>query len=829
MSEELALHQGISRRGFLKMTAAAGVAAAGVAGGLSARDPLVALGQEDAAAINAGSEETLHNQACFINCNSGHCAMKSHVREGKIYKVSTKTDVVNPEGFPIYHFDRRPCLRGRSHVQMIYDNDRIKYPLRRKDGTARGAGEWERISWDDAIAEIAEKFTSYQKEYGNQSVALVKMWGNNAPIQGYGGICTRFLSAIQGTWLNDCLDEGSYQGKQRVIGNRYAGCNSWWDVVNAKTLVIWATNVTEVWVQTWYWAMLAHERGTRLICIDPRYSITASKCDKWIPIKQGTDSWLLLGAINYILTNDLYDKPYMIAHTVAPYLVKRSDQMFLREADIMPAEDVSEKNVALVWDEETNMVVRDGETEHPAFSGVSAVNDIALDTVFDLLKAQVAPYDLDTVADHTGLNTEDIIDVAMAFANKPCTTWEGMGLDRYNDNHIIGHARAVLTAITGNFGIQGGGFGYPNVARGTMMGSPAGWGSIEDHTYSVVPWLCLADVLDSGTFKGKPFVIKALLNVVGNGFSNHAQQKEFLEDILPKIDFVVTHDLRMTDTARYSDIVLPSAHYFEDWDYCSSAFIHLNEKAIDPLYEAKSNVDFLSELGTAMGFGEYFTMSAYDVLKQAINGNEALKARGENFDTLLEKGSIFNVGDSGKDCLWVHDFAFPTASGKLEIYQENPTPRMDYGQEIDKSLCRLPVLSHPLEAYPENPDRAKYPLVMYQEHSKWRVHSFYSHIPWLRELDPEPIVKMNPRDAESRGISEGDTVRIYNDRGSVTLKAFIDNGLQEGMCNCPKGWQRDQFIDGGYQELTSRYLNPVSVNQIFSDVIVEIEKVEPGE
>lgn len=84
---------------------------------------------------------------------------------------------------------------------------------------------------------------------------------------------------------------------------------------------------------------------------------------------------------------------------------------------------------------------------------------------------------------------------------------------------------------------------------------------------------------------------------------------------------------------------------------------------------------------------------------------------------------------------------------------------------------------------------------------------------------------MSPEDANSRGVGNGDVVEVFNDRGSVQLKAVIDPSLPEGMCNVPKGWQRDKFIAGGYQELTSRRLNPVNVNQSFNDVLVEIRKV----
>lgn len=92
-------------------------------------------------------------------------------------------------------------------------------------------------------------------------------------------------------------------------------------------------------------------------------------------------------------------------------------------------------------------------------------------------------------------------------------------------------------------------------------------------------------------------------------------------------------------------------------------------------------------------------------------------------------------------------------------------------------------------------------------------------------LDPAPVVKLNPEDASARGIAAVDKVKVYNDRGYVVLTAKVDTALPSGMCNIPKGWQRDQVFEGGYQELTSGVIDPVSLNQAYGDVLVEVEKV----
>jgi molybdopterin-containing oxidoreductase family molybdopterin binding subunit len=119
----------------------------------------------------------------------------------------------------------------------------------------------------------------------------------------------------------------------------------------------------------------------------------------------------------------------------------------------------------------------------------------------------------------------------------------------------------------------------------------------------------------------------------------------------------------------------------------------------------------------------------------------------------------------------------------------------------------------------------KYPLVYHTVRQRWRLHSQWHGTPWLRELDPEPLVKIHPEDAEKRGIRTGDVVEVFNDRGHVVIKAVLSEEMRPGMVSVPKGWQRHQFIEGSYQELTQDHCNTTDYNQSFYDVLCEVRKV----
>lgn len=110
-------------------------------------------------------------------------------------------------------------------------------------------------------------------------------------------------------------------------------------------------------------------------------------------------------------------------------------------------------------------------------------------------------------------------------------------------------------------------------------------------------------------------------------------------------------------------------------------------------------------------------------------------------------------------------------------------------------------------------------------HPKWRTHSQWFDVPVLKEISGDPTVHMNPEDARGKGIAEGDKVKIFNDRGYVVMAVNLDHGVQPGTITVPKGWEEGQFIEGHYQNLTSRVMSPIINNSAFFDVLVDVEKV----
>jgi molybdopterin-containing oxidoreductase family molybdopterin binding subunit len=161
------------------------------------------------------------------------------------------------------------------------------------------------------------------------------------------------------------------------------------------------------------------------------------------------------------------------------------------------------------------------------------------------------------------------------------------------------------------------------------------------------------------------------------------------------------------------------------------------------------------------------------------------------------------------------DRKFSTPSGRIELYKEELLP---YGAE-------LPYYHEPIEASPVNPLHSRFPLTLLFSHSRHRIHSTFANLPSLKRLEPEPVVEIHPGDADRRGISADQFVRVFNDRGSTRLKCHLNPALRPGVVVIAEGsWAKD-FSQGDPYSLTHELVSATSENYAFFDTLVEIEPV----
>ncbi len=754
--------------------------------------------------------EQIYSCICSGNCQS-RCRLYVHVRDGKAVKTSMAP-------YPDARYNRI-CLRGLSHVQRIYDPERLKYPMRRKG--ARGEGKWERISWDKAIELIVTKFKSYQQDFGKQSIAFSAVSGSEAYLNGaYSAY--RLASVMEATQTEHSLDMADTYGLGRVIGsgNSFNQSNDRADLVRAKTILIWAANVTDSHPHDWRFIVEAQDQGAKVVVIDPRFTTAASKADQWISIRPGSDPALALSMAQVILSERLHDENYLLHHTVAPFLVREDTGRFLRQSDLTGVKPDKKARDYIVWDTQTSEARVVNQVQKPSLEGTFMVSGIKVTTAFSLLKEAMSHYTPEVAAALCDIEPEIIRNLARLYAtHKPASIYNGF--IQYDNGLQTGHAWGILASLTGNIAKPGASVGH--IGRAGHDINFAEFFYPEGKRPATIPWIYLKEVLKTGQFYGKPHPIKALVIHNSNIVCNGSNQNDILGKIFPAIDFIVAADMVETDTTRQADLVLPICHWFEMEDIIQGPFhpyTCFSEKALEPAYESKPDMDIWRMIARGMGLGKYFDYTDEDFFRMLLD-TDAARAVWLTWERLKKEKVVQTLPTA-----WVNweGNKFRTPSGRLEFYLENPRPRLDCGIAIDQSRERLPAFAPPVEAWPDNPLRKKYPLVYHTVRQRWRLHSQWFNTPWLRELDREPLANIHPADAQARGIQEGDTVEVFNDRGHVVLKARLSEAQRPGMVSVPKGWRRDQFIAGSYQELTTDYLNTSSYNQSFYDVLCEVRK-----
>ena len=805
----------LNRRDFLKVSGA--VAGTATVLGTFKEPVLKNLEMISSKDQDVGDGEQIFHCVCKPNCFSA-CALNVHVRDGKIVKTS-------PSDYPDKKFNRI-CPRGLSHVQRTYSPDRIKYPMKRAG--ERGEDKWERISWDEAITTITDKWKEIREEHGDYANSFIIGSGSYGSIQ---NVYTRLRNSIGATVLSFDVDMGSLLGINRVKG--YEGAwhgNEEADIVNSKTFIGWGSNMTNAQPQSWHFLADAIEQGTKVIAIDPVFTTLASKADEYVSIRPGADAALALSMMQVIISEELHNVPFLLAHTVAPFLVREDTGKFLRlsEIGIEPIEGPEDADgeptfvdPIAVWDPETKTAVAAGSIETPALEGAFEIEGVKVQTAFDLLVEEVNQYPPEVAAELTEIPEETIRHLALVSADTPVYHYIGFGAQAYSNGVHASHAVAALAAITGNIG-------YPGAHIGAQIsgyaGSNAAFGVPNDLTGGTISNLVYRKVLETGTFQGEPYSLKSLFVIYGNPANTLPNTNEWKDVLVPSYDLVVVADMFFTDTAKYADIVLPVSDWFETVDVVPAGqhnFVQWSEQAIEPLYESKPDSDIVRLLADKLGVGEYFQMTDEECLEEILN-SELSKALGINVESLKEQKKI--RAKFKEPYISCDNNVFFTPTGKMEFYVENPAPNGLSDEPMDVARERLPRFFPPNEAWPDNPLTEEYPLVLLSERPRFRVHSQWFGSSWLRELDPEPFVKIHPTDADTRGIANHDYVEVFNDRGRAVVKAVYSQGVKPGAMVFAKGFQQHQYVEGDLSALASSNFDPFGVNSNFMDELVEVRK-----
>ena len=797
----------LTRRSFVKASALAGLGAAAAASGASSLFGERAYADEAAAQEDA-SDETVVWGHCSVNCE-GRCALRLHVKDDEVTWV--ESDNTGDDEYGDHQI--RACLRGRSIRRWLNHPDRLSYPMKRVG--KRGEGTFEQITWEEAYQMIADNYTRILDEYGPEAIWNHYASGVNA--SNIGGFLSRFINMNGG-----CLGRyGSYSSAQisaalpYLYGVRDANDTS--DIVNSKLVVMFGENSVETKAggagPTYHLEQALEQGGAKVIVIDPRYSDTvATRADQWIPIRPGTDAALVDAIAHELIANDLVDHDFLATYCIG-------------------------------YDENTMPESAQGQNK----SYKSYIMGLGADGI------EKTPAWAEAI---TGIPAQTISELAQEIGTtKPCSIWQGKGPQRQSNGEQTARAICMLPILTGNVGINGGNTGSDlSSYYFSSFSLPTGSNPVET-SIATFTW---TDCIDHGPemtalhdgVRGKDKLdvpIKMIFNYAGNTLTNQHSDINRTHEILQdesKCEFIVVWDTFLTDSAKYADLLLPDVMPQEQPNFVSNdyagnmGFIIMGQPATTPKFERKTLYSVLSEVADLMGEKDEFTEGHDEEGWLEYCYGQACESDPElpSFDEMLEMG-VYR-----RQCPDGHVVALKafrddpeanplnTPSGKIEIYSEQlaeiaDTWELEEGDVIDP----LPVYAPGAEGY-DDPLKETYPLQMPGFHYKARAHSSYGCIDVLKQAAPQELW-INPVDAEARGIADGDTVHVFNDRGTVEIVAKVTPRIMPGVVSMGQGAWHDADMAGDKVDkggcintLTSLRPSPLAKANPQHSNLVEVEK-----
>ena len=768
--------------------------------------------------MGAKDEEVLPG-ICRGNCTGG-CFLNVTKRDGKVVKVEAR-DLPDPSY-------TRICSKGYFHPHRINSPHRVKYPMKRAG--ERGSGEFEAISWDQAIAEIGEAWRKVRSESGSTALGVCIGSGNYGCINGVGGTdpFTRFTSASGAASIALGYDLAFGLAMSRITGYGPVNTpNEPKEMLNANTILVWGGNPSVSQVHSLHFITEARDRGAKVIVIDPVFNTNAALANQYIPIKAATDGALAMGMIRYLIGKGWIDETFLKNRSTAPFLIK-DDWAFLHLSDIAEVAE-GEADPIVVCDEDGEIKPVDEAVNPQLTVAFAEVNGIHVTTGLDKIKAAVEEYTLARTSEITGIPESTIEQLCSDYygGGRPASIYVAFGTNHYYNGHWSSYDMIALSVITGNMGRSGAGIGALEVTSTRPVNTAVAY--VAPGAGPSVPTQMLGEVLDTKSFGGTPIDLRAMVCFCSDPMNNQGNVKAF-EAALNRLENIVVVDMVMTDTAKFADYVLPAAHWFEKpelmFAWISHPFIMYQPQIVEPAFDSKMDFEIVKLLAAELGISDMYDFTVEDWARMVLDTDDC-RGLGITYESITAKfaqralpGESF-VSWTGDPEMWGQML---TASGRAEINIDYPWAFYYAGQPQNWETEHT-VHWEPAVETAENSDAAKrYPFHAMAERSRFRTHVQWWDVKAINEIDPEPTIKINPEDAAEMDVAQGDVIEVFNDRGAMKAKARIHAGLPRKTVLVPKGWQRHQILEGHWNNITGSFMNGMVNNLNFNDCQVNVRK-----
>ena len=710
--------------------------------------------------------------ACPHDCPDA-CGVLITVENGRAVKV---------QGDPAHPVTRGfLCAKVAKYLDRVYSPHRVLYPMRRvgpkgpADGNAAGegaraTGAFERISWDQALDEIAGRFQQISSEFGSEAILPYSYGGTLGALNG-GSMDRRFFHRLGASQLERtiCSTAGE-EGLKSVYGIKLGTEPE--QFRHSRYIIAWAANIHGNNVHLWPFVEEARRQGAKLVVIDPYRTRTARIADWHLPINLGTDAALALGMMHVIINEGLYDADYVARYTLG------FEQLRAKVQDYAP------KRVA-------------------QWTGIEADDIVKLAREYATTRPAVIRLNYGVQRSERG--GMSVRTVCML----PCLTgsWKEVG-------------GGLQLSVSGAYQLNSDALRRPDLMHKSPLGRPAR--SIN-----------MVELGKALTECANP-AVKALFVYNSNPAAVAPNHNLVVRGLLRPDLFTVVHEQFFTDTTDYADIVLPATTFFEHKDLQPAYghyWLQVSQPAIEPLGECRSNVEMFRALALRMGFSdECFRDSADEMIDSALHSANPW-LHGIDRTRLEREGHArlnFSEGNGGpspgqaadsKQAPGLEPFlpcaegGFATPSGKAEFYSEALAR-----QGLDPVAAFVP----PQESRHSALAR-QFPLELLARKSDNFLNSSFANLPDLQKMENADVLELSAADARARGIQEGALVRVFNQRGEVFLRARVNGAVRPGTVSARLNWAKLSPGGRSINVLTSERLTDMGGAASFYSALVEVE------
>jgi anaerobic selenocysteine-containing dehydrogenase len=709
---------------------------------------------------------------------------------GVLVTVDTLTGrAVKVQGDPAHPVTRGfLCGKVARYLDRVYSPERLLYPMKRRAGVAKGplaqgseAEAFERISWNEALAFVTRRLGEIAEEFGPESVLPYSYAGTIGQL-GYGSMDRRFFYRLGASQLDRtiCASAGGAALKS-VYGVKLGTAPQ--DFAHAGLVIAWGANIHGNNVHLWPFIEEARRKDARLVVIDPFRTRTAALADEHLAIRPGTDGMLALSLMHVIFREGLEDREYLRECTVG-------------------AEELREH--ALL--------------EEHSPERAEAVTGIAAEVIERLAREYA---------------------LAGRDSRSPAVIRLNYGIQRSENGGTSARAVCMLPLVTGSWKRKGGGLllsvsgsfpfnerklQMPELMLGSPLGRPSRVVNMTELGLALTKLGCeqascepMSQKRDMGhpdssqsVADGPP--VKALFVYNCNAAAVAPDSERVLEGLRREDLFTVVHEQFFTDTTDYADVVLPATTFLEAKDLMGAyghLFAQVSEQAIAPLGEARSNVWVFGELGRRMFPGEApFEVGEEELIAQALESEHPYFV-GVTKERLEREGHValaLPVDERGETLPFSSAEWFGTASGRGEL-----TP--------------VPVWVAPVESRGKSEE---FPLEFLPRKADNFMNSTFANLAGHQHMERRTagVLEIHASDAAARGLVTGDSVRVWNGRGRITLTARVGETVGAGVVAARLDWHKLSEDGANVNALTSERLTDIGGGATFYSTLVEVMKVE---